>query len=143
MGAVVKFFVRAKHWQIFLLLFGIGYVGGSTAMLLSLTTARSPEEFLKISLPFGFVMVLFMLCLAAWLWSMGSFLNSIGQPALRLRLGFFRFALLYPTVYIFIFLALFGFSPSVFGLSSRELIDSTRSPSHGRRTSHLRTCLIR
>ena len=108
MGAVVKFFVRAKHWQIFLLLFGVGYVGGSAAMLLSFTTARSPEEFLKISLPFGFVMVLFMLCLAAWLWSMGSFLNSIGQPALRLRLGFFRFALLYPTVYIFIFLALFG-----------------------------------
>jgi len=56
-GAVVKLFVRAKHWQIFLLLFGIGYVGGSTAMFLSLTAARSPEELLKISLPFGFVMV--------------------------------------------------------------------------------------
>ena len=108
MRAVVKVFVRAKHWQIFLLLFGVGYIGGSAAMLLSLATARSPEQLLKISLPFGFVMLLFMLSLAAWLWSMGSFLNSIGQPALRLRLGFFRFALIYPTVYIFIFLALFS-----------------------------------
>jgi uncharacterized RDD family membrane protein YckC len=108
MGAVVKFFVRAKHWHIFLLLFGIGYVGGSAALLLPLTTARSPEKFLKISLPFGCVMVLFMFCVAAWLWSMGSFLNSIGQPTLRLRIGFFRFALLYPTVYIFMFFAFFG-----------------------------------
>jgi len=63
MGVVVKFFVNAKHWQIFLLLFGIGYVGGSAAMLLPLISARSPADFLKISLPFGFVMALFMLCL--------------------------------------------------------------------------------
>jgi len=108
MRAVVNFFLRAKHWQIFLLLFGIGYVGGSAAMLLPLVTARSPEELLKISLPFGLVIVLFMLCLVAWLWSMGSFLNSIGQPTSRLRLGFFRFALLYPAVYIIIFINFFG-----------------------------------
>lgn len=41
---------------------------------------------------------------------MGSFLNSIGEPALRLRVSFFRFALLYPTVYIPIFFALFNTS---------------------------------
>jgi hypothetical protein len=66
MGAVATFFLRAKHWQIFLLLFGIGCVGGTAAMLLDLVTARSPEELLKISLPFGFVMVLFMFCLLAY-----------------------------------------------------------------------------
>lgn len=113
MGAVVKFFLRAKHWQIFLLLFGVGCVGGNAAMFLPLATTRSPEELLKISLPFVFVMVLFMLCLVAWLWSMGSFLNSIQQPTPKLRLGFFRFALLYPTVYILIFSALFGASKPV------------------------------
>ncbi|MGC2891699.1 MAG: hypothetical protein WB627_21745, partial [Candidatus Acidiferrum sp.] len=68
---------------------------------------------MKISLPFVFVMVLFMLCLVAWLWSMGSFLNSIQQPTPKLRLGFFRFALLYPTVYVLIFSALFGASKPV------------------------------
>ena len=112
MGTVVRFFVSAKHWQIFLLLFGIGYVGGSAAMLLPLITARSPQEFLKISLSFMFVMALFMLCFLAWLWSMGSFLNSIGKPTSRLRLGFFRFALLYPAAYIFVFFALFNTTKS-------------------------------
>jgi hypothetical protein len=60
MGAVVKVFLRVKHWQIFLLLFGVGYVGGIAAMLLPLVTSRSPEELLKFSLPFGFVMALFI-----------------------------------------------------------------------------------
>jgi len=107
MGTVATFFLRAKHWQIFLLLFGIGCVGGTAAMLLDLVTVRSPEEFLKISLPFGFVMVLFMFCLLAWLWSMGSFLSSVVHPALRLRMGFFRFALAYPAIYLPIFIVLF------------------------------------
>ncbi|MGB2678181.1 MAG: RDD family protein [Candidatus Acidiferrum sp.] len=108
MRAVTNFFLRAKHWHIFFLLFGIGYIGGAAALLLRLAHARSPEDLLRVNLPFGVVMVLSMFCLVAWLWSMGSFLNSIGQPALRLRLGFFRFALLYPAVYIIVFLVLFG-----------------------------------
>src|SRR5260370_33145840 len=103
MGTVATYFLRAKHWQIFLLLFGIGWVGGIAAMLLDLVTARSPEEFLKISLPFGFVMVLFMFCLLAWLWSLGSFLSSVVHPELRLKMGFFRFALAYAAFYIPIF----------------------------------------
>ena len=108
MRAVTNFFLRAKHWQIFFLLFGIGYIGGAAALLLPLANARSPEDLLRVNLPFGVVMVLSMFCLVAWLWSIGSFLNSIGQPALRLKLGFFRFALLYPAVYIIVFLVLFG-----------------------------------
>ncbi len=108
MKTVTNFFLRAKHWQIFFLLFGIGYVGGAAAMFLSLAHARSPEDLLRVNLPFGAVMALSVFCLVAWLWSMGSFLNSIGQPTLRLRPGFFRFALLYPAVYIIVFLVLFG-----------------------------------
>lgn len=33
---IVNFFLRAKHWQIFLLLFGIGIVGGMAAMTFEL-----------------------------------------------------------------------------------------------------------
>jgi len=109
MSALANFFLRAKHLQIFLLLFGIRYLGGSAAILIPwLTSSRSPEDLLRVPLSFEFVMVLFMFCLVAWLWSMGSFLSSIGQPSLRLKRGFFRFALVYPAVYIFAFLALFG-----------------------------------
>jgi hypothetical protein len=44
-------------------------------------------------------MPLFMISLVLWLWSMGSFLSSIVAPSLRLRVGFFRFALIYPALY--------------------------------------------
>jgi hypothetical protein len=107
MNVIASFFLRAKHWQIFLLLFGIGFVGDVAVMTSTLATARSPEDFDKIVLPFGLVMVLFMFCFLAWFWSMGSFLSSIVQPALRLKMGFFRFALVYPALYIFVFFALF------------------------------------
>jgi uncharacterized RDD family membrane protein YckC len=107
MKALTTFFVRAKHWQIFLLIVGVGWIGGAAAMLLSFAAARSPEEIFRAALPFALVMVLSMVCLGAWLWSMGSFLSSVAQPSLRLRLGFFRFALVYPLLYMFVFFAIF------------------------------------
>jgi hypothetical protein len=108
MNVIAMFFLRAKHWQIFLLLFGIAVVGDVAAISSSISaTARSPEDFGKVGLLFGVVMVLFMFCFLAWLWSMASFLSSIVQPALRLKMGFFRFALIYPVVYFPLFMVLF------------------------------------
>jgi hypothetical protein len=43
------------------------------------------------------------LSLAAWLWSLGSFLTSIVRPTQRLSLGFFGFALVCAPVYLFLF----------------------------------------
>jgi hypothetical protein len=98
---VPTFFVRAKHWQIFLLI-----VGAATT-LLSFAKAQSADEMLRAALPFGLLMTLSMVFVGAWLWSMGSFLNSVVQPSLRLRLGFFRVALVYPMLYMFVFVAVF------------------------------------
>jgi uncharacterized RDD family membrane protein YckC len=114
MSAVATFFLRAKHWQVFLLLSGIVYVAGPVAVLLDLIISRSPNELLKITVPLGGVMVLFMLSYLSWLWSVGWFLNSVGEPGLRLRKGFFRIALLFPAVYILLFLVSFGTSNPVF-----------------------------
>ena len=108
MDMIANVFLRAKHWQIFLLLVGVGFVGDIVAIASSMSvTAQSPEGFGKIGLPLGFVMALFMFCFLGWFWSMGSFLSSIVQPSLRLKMGFFRFALVYPGLYIFVFMALF------------------------------------
>jgi hypothetical protein len=101
MNVVASFFLRAKHWQIFLLLFGLYIVGAVAA------TAQSPPAIAKIGTLFGAVVVLAMFCTLAWFWSMGSFLSSIVHPALRPKMGFFRFALTYPALYIFVFIALF------------------------------------
>ena len=108
MSVVASFFLRAKHWQIFLLLVGVGFVGNVALVASSISAAaQSPKDFGKLGLPFGIVTVLFMFCFLGWFWSMGTFLSSMVPPAIRLKTGFFRFALVYPGLYIFIFLALF------------------------------------
>ena len=106
MNLIVRFFLRARHWQIFLLIFGVFCVG--QVVIMSSPPVRSPEDFWEAGLLLGVVMVLlFTLCFLAWFWSIGSFLSSIVQPALRLKIGFFRFALVYPALYIFAFIPFF------------------------------------
>ncbi len=106
MNVVASLLLRAKHWQIFFLLFGI-FIVGDVAVMSSMSAARSPQDFVKIGPLFGAVLVLSMFCILAWFWSMGSFLSSMVPPPLRPKLGFFRFALTYPALYIFIFIASF------------------------------------
>lgn len=106
MSAIASLFLRAKHWQIFLL-FGIFYVGGGAIMIFTMMTAQSPDNFGKIGLLLGCVMVLNMLCFLGWLWSMGTFLSSILPPMLRMKMWFFRFALIYSALYLPVLIVVF------------------------------------
>jgi hypothetical protein len=120
MKVIATFFLRAKHWQIFLLFFAIGVVADVAAISTSISaTVRSPSDFGKVSMLSWLAIVLSMFCYLAWLWSMGSFLSSMVHPALRLKRGFFRFALIYPLVYLPLFMVLFRsiiFSPTLFAV---------------------------
>ncbi|MGH9741274.1 MAG: RDD family protein [Candidatus Acidiferrum sp.] len=107
MNVIAPFFLRARHWQLFLLFVGAGIVGEVALTISMITMAGTTQDFGKISLVFGGVMTIFMLSFLAWFWSMGAFLNSIVQPGLRLKMVFFRFALIYPALYIFVFMAAF------------------------------------
>lgn len=69
-------------------------------MIFTVMATQSPDDFVKIALPLGFVMVLNVLCFLGWLWSMGTFLSSILPPMLRMKMGFFRFALIYSALYL-------------------------------------------
>jgi len=82
MNWINRFFLRAKSWEIFLLLFGV-------------------------------MAVLFMVCSQGWFGATGSFLNSIVQPRIRPGLNFFRFALIYPVLYIVAFLIVFPPPPAM------------------------------
>src|ERR1700686_2777966 len=104
MNLIASFFLRARHWQIFLLLVGVGIV--SSIWLVVAAATITPENFRRItSLLAGFTCIN-MLFLLAWFWAMGSFLNSIVEPALRLGIGFFRFAFIYPIFYFPLFLVI-------------------------------------
>ena len=104
MSAVHRFFLRAKHWQIFLLLFVIPSI--AEAFLSGFITA-GPIRFWTDVGPAGFlylgVGLLEMGCLFVWLRSLGSFLNSSQRPDLKLKTRIFGIATIYPFVYVPVF----------------------------------------
>jgi hypothetical protein len=115
MNGIAALFLRAKHWQIFLLLFGVMFVGDVAMMSPTAMTAQPGAQLWKISPLFAVMMVLCMVFFLGWLWSMGSFLSSIVQPSLRLATGFFRVAVFFPAIYFSLFIASFpGFNSSAF-----------------------------
>ena len=119
MNAVAKFFLRAKHWQIFFLFFGI-FLMASVALLTSIvTTTQSTKAFGTADMLYGCIMVLFTFCFVGWLWYLGSFLRAIADPALKLKMGFFRFGVIYVLLYMPAFLVLFdsiAIHPALFGI---------------------------
>lgn len=117
MNTFVRFFLRAKPWQVFILVFGVDVVGQMALMGSILASPRPQELFAKASILGGLVMTLSTLGFFVWFWSMGSFFNSIVKAELRLRSGFFRVALIYPSFYFVLFIATFqSSSPVLFGL---------------------------
>lgn len=100
MKVLSDYFLRAKHWQLFLL-FAILFAGQMATM--AWASLNPTEGFGGVGLRFWIVEGLFLLCFMAWFWSLGSFLDSLIPSALKLNMGFFRFALIYPIVYVFIF----------------------------------------
>jgi len=113
MKAVFNFFLKAKDWQVFLLLFAVPTIAEIVASGYIPTTIRSWKDLGYVGLLYLGLMVLDMLCLFAWLWAMGSFLNSLQNPAHRLNQGFFRVALVYPFIYMPVFFYFFFTSESI------------------------------
>ncbi len=114
MNWIVSFLLRAKHWHLFLLFFGMMLLA-QLAMFSSMQSA-TVQDFGKGLLPFFGVTLLFALCFNGWFWVMGSFLNSIVGPRLRPGLGLFRFALIYPILYLPIFMMSFPQQPAMFAI---------------------------
>lgn len=107
MSRFADHFLRAKAWQVFLLFF----VLFSILLAVPMPDRGTPTAFIA----FVALAVISEFCFLAWLWSMGSFLSSITQPASRLNVGLFRLALVYPPLYIVAFLTLFEHSlPALF-----------------------------
>jgi hypothetical protein len=101
--------LRAKSWQIFLLLGGTYLLGSFGIVSLESTNGQGPSALVSMRtlLLAEAFMAPCVLSTASWLWSMGSFLNSGLKPELRVRSGFFRFALVFATLYLLAGLPLF------------------------------------
>jgi hypothetical protein len=107
MNWIERFFLRAKHWQIFLLLVAV-FVALEILFSGGLVSGAKSEEDLTLTIDLIAALTgLSLVCFLVWLWSLGSFLTSAAPAEFRLKTGFFRFAVIYPGVYIFVFAALF------------------------------------
>jgi hypothetical protein len=102
MKTIEAFFLRAKHWQLFLLFVGAVGLGEMVATAIMTASISSTGSVGSAGFVWGAIMALGMLCFVGWFWALGTFLNSISQPSLRLKPSFFRFALIYPVLYIFL-----------------------------------------
>lgn len=107
MSVTASFFLRAKHWQVFILVFGTYFVGQMVLVGSILASSPSHGVFAEGGLLGGLVMTLSTLGIFVWFWSLGSFFSSIVQPELKMKSGFFRVALIYPLFYIVFFVATF------------------------------------
>lgn len=89
----MRIFLRAKHWQVFLVLFALPTV----AQFATMSATNPPYWFVA-------VMILCVVGSVSWFWSMGAFFSSILPSTMRVSLGFFHFALVYPVIYVPFFL---------------------------------------
>jgi hypothetical protein len=103
-SAIQSIFVRAKHWQIFLL-FAICWCAVIGAMLRSILLAPA-DPFGKLLLSFA-AMEAFAVAFAAWLWSIGEMLDSVVPSPLNIRISLFRLAVTFPPLYMPVFAAFF------------------------------------
>jgi len=108
MDSISKFFLRAKHWLIFLLTFGLTMVGQIAVITSMIASPLSPEAmFRKLTLVIFAATMLTMLPWFGWLWAAGSFLSSFQQTIFVPKLRFFRFALALPLLYLCVFFWVF------------------------------------
>ena len=107
MSSIKRFFLRAKHWQIFLLIVGVCFVGQMTVVPLVATQLRSADDLDRTARLLEIMTVVFMLFFLGWFWSMGSFLTSLIAEPQRLSIRYFRLALTYPAIYVAFFFTTF------------------------------------
>ncbi|PJJ59084.1 hypothetical protein [Hymenobacter chitinivorans] len=94
----MTFLLRLRHWQLFLLTWGIG-------LLLDVVSVFN-LKLLLYSLPV--IMLLFCVGLFGWVWAIATGLFAQLPPGTTLRLGRFKALFLVPLLYIGLVLAVMG-----------------------------------
>lgn len=97
MGSISGVLLRAKHWQLFVVM--LVFVCAAVSAVLLAIASTSPGRFPSM-IPFFAVMELSTVLFGLWLWSLGTFLNSLAPLQLRMRTKFFSFSVIYLPLYL-------------------------------------------
>jgi hypothetical protein len=126
----MKIFLRMKHWQLFLLLFGIPFIFQVIGTL-SMTFLKS-STMLFMALPL--VMLLYMAAFFSWFYTLGTNLNRKLPDTVKMNLKKFKILLSIPIIYILLIcIFLFGLFRSLAEIAASGSPDaaafSTMQPS--------------
>ena len=131
---MTNIFLKAKHWQLFLLTCVIPIISQIVMMgaLFADTDMDIPynadptaelESMFRFTRYFLVMMILFTGVIFGWFWSIGVGLQKIIPPHLRLKVNRFKALLLLPAIYILFFIGVFvtffascQFDLSIFGI---------------------------
>ena len=109
---MIQAFLKAKHWQLFILLFGIPMILQFTFMGLIFSKVAHQEVpnielFDQYIMIFPALMFIFMAIYFCWFWSVSVGLQRHIQEEHRLKIGRFKILLIIPFLYIIGFLVFF------------------------------------
>jgi hypothetical protein len=107
MKLLATIFLRLEHWELFLLLFVVPTIAETIGVIFIPTPIQSTQYLGTASIFWEIITVLLMSFFSLWFWALGSFLSAIVRPGLRLKMGFFRFALIYPIAYLIVAIPIF------------------------------------
>jgi hypothetical protein len=111
---MIQLFLKAKHWQLFILLFGIPMVLQGVWMgtfFSSILSEGEPDlnRMIGVLKFFPIILIVFSAIYFSWFWSLGIGLNKLLPDTLKQKTGLFKLALVYPIVYIMFFIGFIGY----------------------------------
>lgn len=106
-------FLKAKHWQIFIVTFGLPFLLDLILMPMSIenTTPGDMIKFMPV------IMIVFMAGFFGWLWSIAIGLQEKVPSDVKMKVSKFKIFFFIPLVYI---LLIMGFMGTIFGGVSQE-----------------------
>ena len=122
-------FLNAKHWQLFLLTFGIPMIIQFVMMgslISSFTTQTNPDPTMLVNYMrfFPVIMIVFMAVLFGWFWSVAIGLQKKVPQNVTMKVKTFKVFFFIPMIYSLIFMIFFN-------VSMNELFGANTGPSIG------------
>jgi len=126
---MIERFLKAKHWQLFVLTFGIPMIlqiiamAGMMTQLISESESNPDHVFNTMMITYPIIMLMFIFGFLGWFWSIAIGLRNRIPVHLKMSSGYFKFSFFFIIVYLFFFAILFtrifmssDFNPLLLGL---------------------------
>lgn len=91
---MIETFLKAKHWQIFIITFGLPFL---LQLIFMIFTGNEPELMMRIA---PFIMIIFFLGFFGWFWSIAIGLQNKVPPLIKMKVRKFKIFILIPLIYI-------------------------------------------